>query len=161
MERAAHNKCKINRLKDPRLLKFLSSIVGSRRENRQEAKKLFALLRAASEQVTAAGLTFSLNLRRSNQDQLGLWSPKQTKEKDIFDDLHEALSAGDSRLDLQKFSVAFTARLLMEKLSRKKPTVSSHGNTPFCVIASQLYEAVAGKRDCDLIRACRRVRGFH
>lgn len=42
----------------------------------------------------------------------------------------------------------------------KDPTVSSHGNTPFCVIASQLYEAVGGERDCDLIRACRRVRNF-
>jgi hypothetical protein len=152
-------KCKIYRLKDPRLLKFLSSIVGSRRRNRQEAKKLFVLLRAAAEQVTTARLTFSLNLRRSNQDQLGLWQ-KQTKEKNIFDEFHEVLSAGDPRLGLQKLSAAFTARLLMEKLSRKKPTVSSHGNTPFCVIASQLYEAVGGERDCDLIRACRRVRNF-
>jgi hypothetical protein len=151
-------KCKIYRLKDPRLLKFLSSIVGSRRRNRQEAKKLFVFLRAAGEQVTAAGLTFNLNLRRSNQDQPGLWSQKQTREKDIYDEFLELLSGGDSRLDFQKLSAAFTARLLMEKLSRKKSTVSSNGNTPFCVIASQLYEAIGGERDCDLIRACRRVR---
>jgi hypothetical protein len=73
----------------------------------------------------------------------------------LYDEFREVLSASDSRLDHQKLSAAFAARLLVEKLSKRKLTINSNGNTPFCVIASQLFEVISGKGDCDIIRACR------
>jgi hypothetical protein len=144
----------IDRLKNPALSQHVSSVVGSRRRRKQEAKRLHTTLKTLSEQVTAVGLTFNLSLRSSNQ--VGFWRPEHTK-KDLYDEFQELLSASDSRLGLQKLCAALAARRLMEKLSNGKLTINSNGNTPFCVIASQLFEAVSGERERDVIRACRHV----
>jgi hypothetical protein len=148
----------IDRLKKPSLSQHVSSLVGSGRMRRQEAKRLLVTLKTLSKQVTAAGLTFDLRLRPANQ--LGLWTPKHTQksaQEILYDEFLALLSAKDSRLDHQKLLAAFHARLLVEKLSNEKLTISSDGNTPFCVIASQLFEAVTGRRECNVIRACRHV----
>jgi hypothetical protein len=153
----AEIKDKIERLKNPTLPQILSRVIGSRRKSREEAKRLRATLKTLERQLGGAGLTFRLVISR--QDQVGLWSPKQSVGV-LHSEFYELLSAGDKRLESSHLAAAFAARLLMKNLSTKKPTVASEGNSPLCVIASLLFEAVSGERERNLVVACRRVRNL-
>jgi hypothetical protein len=144
----------IERLKNPNLSEFLSRLVGSRRMNKERAKKLRATLKDLTEQLADAGLTFCIIISPTNQ--VGLWTPKQ-RIGELHGSFLELLRAKDSRLGTLELAAAFAARLLMEKLSIKKPTIPSEGKSRFLIIASLLFEAVSGERWRNLIRACRYV----
>ena len=144
----------IERLKNPNLYQFLSRLIGSGRKNKERAKRLRATLKDLEEQLAAAGLTYRIFISRKNQ--VGLWTQKQ-RTGELYDGLYEFLRATDSRLEERKLAAAFAARLLMKKLSTKKPTIPSEGKSRFLIIASLLFEAVSGERGRNLISACRRV----
>jgi hypothetical protein len=55
---------------------------------------------------------------------------------------------------VDKVRTAFVARLLMEDVSEKRPT-AGRGDTPFCAIASLLFEIATGNRDENMQRACK------
>src|SRR5262249_55278069 len=142
-------------------------------------KTLVKQLRAAPK-----GFHLSLMLRSS---QVGLWRPKQTKGGLLFELLNaepmveqtsglydELLTqvvklsekcravilnpvGSDPPSAPRQYWAAHAAFLLMKRFSTGEPTITSHGNTRFCTIASLLFEAVSGERECNLIVACRRV----
>jgi hypothetical protein len=55
---------------------------------------------------------------------------------------------------VEKIRTAFTALFLMLQTTKKSPTAGNR-NTPFCLIASLLFEAATGQRDPNLERACK------
>jgi hypothetical protein len=141
-------------LKNPSLSHFLSRLIGSSRKSREKAKRLRATLNQLEEQLADIGCTFHIVI--SPENQVGLWTPQRTIGE-IHNAFYEVMSKGDSRFDERRLAVAFAARLLMKNLSTKKPTIPSDGNSPFCMIASFLFEAVTGEGRRNLISACRRV----
>jgi hypothetical protein len=145
---------KIERLKNPTLSQLFSRLLGSGRKNREEAKRLRATLKKLEKQLAAIGHTFRITILPENQ--IGLWTP-QRRTGGLHDELYDLLITSISSLDERKLAAAFAARLLMEKLSTEKPTVSNEGGSPFCTIASRLFEAVTGEPESNLVNACRRV----
>jgi hypothetical protein len=161
--------------------------VGSRSENKQYAKMILATLEALVKQLAAAPKGFHLSLLlRSSQLGLWR-PPKQTTGELLFELLKarpgveqtsglfnkllpqvfmlsqqcQAISlnpiGSDPRSDPRQYWAAYAALSLMKQLSTKKPTTSRDGDTPFCIIASQLFEAVTGEQR-NLLRACRSMR---
>ena len=55
---------------------------------------------------------------------------------------------------IDKTRAAFVARLLIEDTSGKRPT-AGRGDTPFCTVATLLFEAATGVMDENMERACK------
>jgi len=160
--------------------------VGSRKDNKEYAEQVLATLETLVKQLGAApkGFYWGLVLRSS---QVGLWRPKQPKggllfellnagpsiqqTSGLFDELLTQVSrlreqckavilnpiGSDPRSDPRQYWTAYVAFSLMKRLSTEEPKISSHGNTPFCIVASLLFEAFSGERECSIIVACRHV----
>ena len=161
--------------------------VGSRTENKEYAEQVLATLEILVKQLGTApkgfywGLVFrssQLGLWRPKQTRGGLLFELMNAEARIeqasglFDELLTQVSklseqcravilnpiGDDPRANHPlQYWAAYLAFLLMKRLSTEEPQISSHGNTAFCAVASLLFEAASGERDCSFVVACRRV----
>jgi len=160
---------------------------GSRTENKQYAEQVLATLETLVKQLKLApkGFYWSLAFRssqlglwRPEQTRGGLLfellnaEPRIEQASGLFDELLNQVSklseqcravilnpiGDDPRANHPlQYWAAYVAFLLMKRLSIEEPKITSHGNTTFCNVASLLFEAASGERDCNLIVACRRI----
>jgi hypothetical protein len=141
---------------------------GFRKQNKQYAMRLLDNLVALQDLLARAPAGFLWNLANwSEPKKLGTSLVKrQTQWKKLRETVNELVPqckaairnpTGASPLTRwEKTHVAVNALSLMKHLSAKRPTAGTD-NTPFCVIASLLFEAVTGEREASLRRACQRI----
>jgi hypothetical protein len=146
--------------------------VGFRTENKRYALALHATLATLDYQLAAAPHGFFVGLNHADGDceDIGVTEQKKVEvahlrfqirtlakgcEKQILNP-----AGAHPRSDRAKSAVAFEALVLVIKLSKKKPAAGSRRGsrvTPYCMVASLLFEAVRGESECNLERACKRM----
>jgi hypothetical protein len=143
--------------------------LGFRSENKKCAKKMLVTVTTLERQLVAAkpGFFWSLTLRdKKLQCDMDGYGKKVTELSELLNRVTKLKWECEKVIlnapgaypgqDYRQIHIAIYAIHLMLGLSNERPTAGTP-DTPYCMIASLLFEATTGKSERNLLRTCKRM----